>query len=182
MRPLIAALLAILAACSLPMTYVEYQEPGGDFSVQVPSHWAIDERGAFSRKPVGEVWWMGKVVDQHEGIPIGVMLFVRRIDRRSTGTTLAETDALFSGKHPKDVLVQSLEFSGKTARAFNRDYEETLGGGMHGKLRSYPARTAGVAIQTPDAYYVLEYRAVRDQFDKYFPIFERLRSSFKILR
>jgi hypothetical protein len=181
------ALLAVLAACSRPMSFVDYREPGGEFSVQVPEGWQIDERGPFSRKPVGEVWWVGETVDQHEGWPVGALLFIRRLDRnpgkgqeRHVQHVLAETDALFSGGHPADVNVKAAEFSGYPARSFQRAFDETAGGGLHGSTRSHPSRVIGMAIQTPTAYYVLEYRATLKLFDKHLPAYERLTASFKL--
>ena len=183
-------IIAVLAAgCSRPMSFVEYTEPAGEFSVKVPEGWDKSERGPFSRKPIGEVWWVGKVVADHEGWPIGAMLFVRKLDRRPEKTNvrylesmLKPTDALFDGTQPPDIKVQKDHFLGFPMRRIERDYEESTGGGIHGPVKVYPARTRATAIQTPDSYYLIEYRATRDLFERYLPAYERMAASFKLLK
>jgi len=187
MKRLMVVLFAAVAACSRPMSFVQYREPAGEFSVEVPAGWNVNERGSFSKRPVGEVWWAGKIVDQHEGWPVGALLFVRKLDRhpdkgqeRYRRNTLLETDALFSGGQPADLAVKSGDFAGHPARWFQRDFDDSVGGGIHGAVKTYPSRVSGIAIQTPETYYVLEYRATRELFDRYMPAFERLTASFKL--
>ena len=179
--------LLAAAACSRPMSFVEYREPAGEFSVEAPAGWNVNESGSFSKRPVGEVSWAGKIVDQHEGRPVGALLFVRKLDRhpdklqeRYRQGTLLETDALFGGGHPADLAVKSGDFAGHPARWFQRDFDDSVGGGMHGAVKTYPSRVAGIVVQTPEAYYVLEYRATRELFDGYRPAFERLTASFQL--
>lgn len=185
----LAMALALLTACSRPLAFQEYREPDGEFSVSVPVGWQANERGPFSRKPIGEVWWLGEQVAHHEGWPVGVLLFVRKLDRDPDKRNkvyrddyLAPTDALFSGTHPKDVLIEATEFAGYPARKIGRDFDDHVGGGWHGRLKTFPSRMVGVVIQTPNAYYVLEYRAVHDRFDKYKPAFDTLVASFKLTK
>lgn len=187
----LAFTLLLLAACTKPLSFVEYKEPGGEFTVQVPSGWQADERGPFTRRPVAEVWWLGEMVAQHEGWPLGVMLFVRRFDRhpdppntRYRNGTLANHDVLFMDKELKGVSVSKGEHSGFPARwVANDKWIETTGDNLfHGPVKRYPSRLRAVVIRTPDYYYVLEYRAVNDRFEKYLPAFNTLVSSFKLTK
>lgn len=185
-RLLVIAMLA--AACSGPPDFIQYQEPGGAFSAEVPKRWELDERGAFSRRPVGEVWWIGKVSDDHEGWPIGAIIYVRRMEKNPDKRNkiyikwdLADTQALFTQKKfPAGLRVEKSTFLGFDAREFSRDYDEKLGGGWHGKVRIVPARAEGVVLDTPESYYVLEYRATKDLFDKYRYGFVKLKESFRL--
>jgi hypothetical protein len=189
MRLLSLALL-LLSGCAKPLSFQEYREPGGEFSVRVPVGWQMSERGPFSRKPVGEVWWVGELVAEHEGWPLGVMLFVRRLDRqhdpRATAYRkydLAPTEALFGENPPAGkISVTKTELLGLPARLVTNDeYIDTTGDGLfHGPVKEYPSRVRVLVIQRPEAYYVLEYRAVRDRFEKYLPAFETMVASFKL--
>lgn len=187
----LAFVLVLLAGCTKPLSFVEYQEPGGEFVVMAPSGWQADARGPFARRPVAEVWWLGEMVAQHEGWPLGVMLFVRRLDRhpdprntRYRNGTLANHDDLFANKDLKGISVTKGEHSGYPARwVANDKWVETTGDNLlHGPVKEYPSRLRAVVIQTPGFYYVLEYRAVNDRFEKYLPAFEMLVSSFKLLK
>lgn len=181
--------LTILTACSRPLAFEEYREPGGEFSVKVPVGWQLSERGPFSRKPLAEVWWLGEQVAQHEGWPIGVMLFVRRLDRQYDPRAkpyknfdLDPTEALFTETPPKGLTVTKREFSGYPARlVVNDDFAQSKGDNLfHGPVKEYPSRLRALVIQTPKAYYVLEYMAVSDRFEKYLPAFETLTASFQL--
>ena len=176
-----------LFACARAPEFVEYREPGGEFSVQVPRRWKVSERGPFTRRPVAEVWWIGKVVETDEGWPVGAILYVRRLDKDPDkrnkvyiNEELADTKALFAGKHAPDVQTKKSTMLGHESIEFVRDYEEAFGGGWHGKLHHRAARVEGVVIDTPGSYYVLEYRATKELFEKYRYGFMRLRESFKL--
>ena len=53
---------------------------------------------------------------------------------------------------------------------------------MHGKVQTFPSRVDGVLLRSDEAYYVLEYRATEELFDKHHPAFERFKASFKLRR
>lgn len=182
-------MLAFATACSRPLSFVEYREPSGQFTVQTPSDWRVDERGAFSRKPVGQVVWIGEMIDHAEGRPIGVMLSVTRLDRQSDPRAtayrkfhLAPSEELFTGTPPPGMSVTKAEFSGYPARWVTNDDAVQFKGDnlLHGPVKEFPSRVRALVIQTPDAYYVLNYTAVRDRFEKYLPAFETLTASFQL--
>lgn len=186
MRSAALAVLALLAACSKEPDYVEYRDAQGAFTTMAPEGWTPEVVGPFPEWPARKTVWVGAVADEHEGQPIGALYTIWRMDRHPTGKQaryrdemLAATDALFADEAPADVMVAPGEVDGHPARAFQRDLVENLGGGVHGAVRTYPSRISGVAIQTPDAYYVLEYRATLELFEKHLPVFQRMREGFR---
>lgn len=188
MRRLLLGLALLAAACSKPVEYAEYRDPVGAFTVQMPRDWPADSKGPYPEWPAHKTEWIGEVADEHEGVAIGSIYTIWRMSRKPNAQQkryqeqmLAATDALFADEAPPDVMVAPGEFQGHPAVAFQRELTENLGGGMHGKLRAHPSRISGVAIQTPDWYYVLEYRAVLPLFDKNLPVFQNLRATFKPL-
>lgn len=182
----LALALALFAGCSKPLEYAEYKDPAGTFVAQMPKDWAPLAQGPFPEWPARKTEWIGEVADQHESIAIGAIYTVWRMSRKPTKiqkkyaeSMLAATDALFADEAPQDVMVAPGEMLGYPARAFQRELTENLG--PAGNLRAHPSRISGVAIQTPEHYIVLEYRAVLPLFDKRLPVFQRLRESFKPL-
>ncbi|MDX6771067.1 MAG: hypothetical protein SF051_16165 [Elusimicrobiota bacterium] len=184
---LAAALLA--GGCSQKTNYIEHKDAVAGYTVQVPDEWAPVVSGPYPEWPARKTEWIGAVADEHEGIAIGAIYTVWRMDRKPTAkqkkyaeTMLAATDALFADEAPEDVMVAAGEFAGFPAAAFQRELTENLGGGIHGAVRSHPSRISGIAIRTPDAYFVLEYRATKKLFDENLPHFQRLRETFKLAR
>ncbi len=182
------ALLALLlaAGCSKKVQYITHHDVLGGYTVEIPDDWVQNVSGPFPEWPARKTEWVGAVADQHEGIAIGAIYTIWRMDRKPTAkqkkyreSMLAATDALFNDEQPEDVMVAPGEVHGYPARAFQRELTENLGGGIHGELRPHPSRISGVAIQLPDAYYVLEYRATLKLFDKHLPAFQRIRDTFK---
>jgi hypothetical protein len=180
--------MLLAAGCSRQLEYAEYKDPAGGFTAQMPKSWDAVARGPFPEWPARKTEWIGEVADQHEGVAIGAIYTVWKMSRKPTklqkkyaDSMLAATDALFADEAPADVMVAPGEALGYSARAFQRELTENLGGGLHGPVRSHPSRISGVAIQTPEWYYVLEYRAVLPLFDKDLPVFQKLRESFKPL-
>jgi hypothetical protein len=187
----VALIFVHFLGCSRPFYYVDYHEPANEFSVKVPWGWQLSERGPFSRKPVAEVWWLGKMVAQHEGWPLGVMLFVRKLDRHPDARLrkhrpdfLKMENELFAGKRFDGLTVTTGTFSGYPTRlVMNDDWIDTTGDNwMHGKVKEYPSRLHALVIQTPDEYYILEYRAVREHFESHKPAFDTLVASFKLTK
>lgn len=189
MRMRALAVIMLAAGCSGEPNYVPYEDAAGAFRTEVPDVWRAEVSGPFPEWPARKTQWVGAVADQHEGDAIGALYTVWRMERHPTDKQkryrdemLAATDALFSDEAPPDVLVAPGEIAGYPARAFQRELMENLGGGLHGAVRSHPSRVSGIAIQLPDAYYVLEYRATLELFDKHLPHFQRLREKFRLGR
>lgn len=186
MRRTLLAAAVLLAACAKPLEYETYRDPAGAFETEAPRGWTPEVSGPFPEWPARKTQWLGEMADQHEGAAIGAIFTVWRMSRKPTAKQvkyreqmLAATDALFEDAQPEDVMTAAGELAGYPARAFQRELTENLGGGMHGAVRAHPSRISGVAVQTPDAYYVLEYRATLKLFDKHLPVFQRMRESFK---
>jgi hypothetical protein len=186
MRRIALGLALLAAGCSKPLEYAEYRDPAGGFTASMPKTWDANAKGPFPEWPARKTEWIGEVADQHEGIAIGSIYTVWKMSRKPTAkqkkyadSMLAATDALFADEAPQDVMVAPGEFQGHAAVAFQRELTENLGEG--GKLRSHPSRISGIAIQTEDWYYVLEYRATLTLFEKNLPVFQKLRESFKPL-
>lgn len=185
MRLLLAGSI-LLGACSRPIEYATYADPAGAFTVEAPKDWQPEVSGPFPEWPARKTQWLGAIADQHEGTAIGAIITIWRMDRKPTAKQaryrdqmLAATDDLFADEQPADVMTAAGELAGYPARAFQRELTENLGGGLHGAVRSHPSRISGVAVQTEDAYFVLEYRATLALFDKHLPTFQRMRESFK---
>lgn len=186
MRRFALAVLVLASACSKKVEYVTHRDVIGGYAVDIPDHWLQTVSGPFPEWPARKTQWIGAEADQHEGVAIGAIYTIWRMDRnpnakqkRYREQMLAATDALFADEQPQDVMVAPGEVQGFPARAFQRELIENLGGGIHGEVRRHPSRISGVAIQLPDAYYVLEYRATLKLFDKHLPAFQRMRETFK---
>lgn len=183
-------MLLSLSACSRAPKSVVYREPGGAFTVEVPSSWKVDERGPFSRRPIADVEWTAEVVDSHSVGVIGAVVRLRRVDRKPAAPSksyhaeaVEPGDDLFAGKVPKAiggrsaamVATREATLSGLEARRFERDFDDTtLGGPFHGPSRSYPSRIIGVVARAPDFYYILTFKATRGLVEKHRPAFERM--------
>lgn len=193
MRQALAVAVLVVVGCSKPLAFELYREPAGTFTAEVPVGWPKDFDDAFTRKPIAGVSWVGKLVDGGEGRAIGAVIEVRKLWRlkkdhpapkdyeRFNKSVLEPTADLFNGAYPADVLVSDGVLSGLPAKIYSRnEFDQATGGGMHGAVKHHPSRVEGVVLQTPEAYYVLEYRATKDLFDKHRPAFERLKTSFKL--
>ena len=182
MRLFLAALL--LAGCSQKTSFQPFTEASGAFTAELPSNWQRDGHEDLRKTPAAVMTWIAELVDQSEGYQVGTMIHINRFQRKGATpafkkSTLAPTDALFgSGKLPADVSVMTV--SGHPARRLQREFEQNLGGGMHAKKGPFAMRLEDVVIQTPDAYYALEYRSTKDLFDKHHGAFERLLATIRI--
>lgn len=186
MRAALAAAL-LLSACGRGPSYEAYGDPAAGFSTELPKGLKADLAGPFPEWPAKRTQWVLEAADEHEGAVLGAIITIWRMERKAgekqaryRDEMLAATEALFSDEQPPDVLVAPGEFAGRPARAFQRELVENLGGGLHGTPRAHPSRISGVAVETPDAYYVLEYRATLELFDKHLPVFQRVRERFKL--
>ena len=181
-----AAVLLLVAACEKPLTFVAYEPPSKEFSVEVPAGWRLDDRGGFDRKPLAEVRWIGKVVEEQSGEIYGAVLSVRRISRLRKDFAGAKEYATFK----KNVLDKGEQLaSGKAGVPVTRtpdgfrygqQYEAELGGLQHGAVRKLPMQVETIVRRTPAYDYVLELRATRPLFNRYLPALVRLNDSFKV--
>lgn len=191
MRYVLPTLLALMTACA-HTGYETYREASGTFSLDVPRSWKKYRDSDFSRKPNAVVSWYGKIVED-KGYPVGAIVELEKLNRRPDDfpperdwefykkNILEPTDRLFDGTHPSEVRVEEATMAGLPARLFSRSVEQLSGDGpVRGSDKKHPSRIEGIVIQTPDAYYVLEYRATNELFDKYRPAFERMKESFRL--
>ncbi len=182
----LAGILAfLLLGCSRPPVFETYTDPGGDFTLEVPQGWPRGGNADRKPKPVSVVEFIGKADPQDEGIPLGAVLSVSKLYReradipgdeqtfqRYRTNVLEPTDALF--KAPADLTI-----SGRPAREYRRESDHVKAP-FHGGTR-IPMRFEGFVVETPSAYYVIEYRASRENFDQYSFALSRARTSFRLL-
>lgn len=190
MRLFFAVSLMLAAACNKSTSYQSFQEASGQFIADLPVEWHRDGQDDLARRPAATMTWIGAVEAEKEGRQVGAMIHISRFQRKDAPlafkrSTLDPTDTMFGpGPLPAGApsVVIPLSIDGRPARRYRRDFEEILGGGMHGTTNPIPMRLEDVVIETPDAYFVLEYRATRNIFEKHHPVFERLISTFRLAK
>lgn len=191
MRPIIAAAMILASvACAQKTAFQEFKEASGEFSADLPSNWHRDGQEDLRRRPAASMTWVAEVAAESEGQQVGAMIHVSRFQRGGVPagfrkSTLEATDALFgSGPLPPGAPanIATLTVSGHPARRYRRDFAAVLGGGMHKTAGPIAMRLEDVVIQTADAYFVLEYRATKELFDKHYPAFERLAATFRLAK
>ena len=177
--------LMLLSGCSRPPAFEIYTDPGGDYTLEVPREWPKNGNADRKPKPMSVVEFIGKLDPQDEGIPLGAVLSVTKFYRDRAdipGDDQAFQNYRKKVLEPTDILFQSpagFTLSGRAARDYRREYTHVKAP-MHGGDK-IPMRFEGFAVETPMAYYVIEFRATQDNFDKYSFALERARSSFKLL-
>jgi len=200
------ALAASLASCKRAPTATEgdhfqfgsYQDSEGNYRFEAPLGWqpSTEER---VEKPAASVFFRGYEPVNGQEVPIDAAVLVSKLPRRPEffgsredferfrRTTLLQVDALFGppspelqeplrsliAKNTKDITVAGIP--GKT---YHRDYDYVDPKGPPGS-KPLPISLEEIVLKTPDAYYVLEYRARRDLFDKYHFAADRLKSTFQ---
>jgi len=191
--------LSLATACSKPPSFDVYEDPGGDFKLEAPKGWQLWGNAARKPRPISAVMFVGKVEMQDEGMPIGAVLSItklyrRRADypgkdegyRRFRQDVLVPSSVLFG--EPASLLpeamrkmlpqkIDSLQVSGFPARSYGREYEHFTRSHTD---KPIPIRLEDLVVQTPEAYYVIEYRATTTLFAKYHFAAERARSSFTL--
>jgi hypothetical protein len=169
-------ILLMLAAwaCGRPPSFELYEDASG-FSAEIPSGWTRLGDADLTRRPVAVATWVGQVIAEDEGRPIGVVLNVTRISRKRSDLQkgrdwsrykadwLDRSDALFAK-------------SGGDTASFQQGF--MLQNKTHG-LPPTAMRLEDFVIRTNDAYWVLDYRATVALFEKHHPTFARLKASFK---
>lgn len=175
MRRALPLTLALLAcACGKKLTFEPYQDASG-FAAEVPSGWSRIGDADLTRKPVAVATWIGKAIADDEGTPIGAVINVTRISRKPADLQKGQDWA----RYKADWLdrTDALFFKAKgDAASFRQEF--TLGNKTHG-LPPTPMRLEDVVLRTDDAYWVLDYRATAELFDRYYPAFEKLKASAK---
>ncbi len=162
----------------------------------ISDDWRRDGDKDLSRKPVAVVSFIGEVQADDEGVPLGAVINVTRIARAKADVPggdkgfaayqknwLFRSDALFGG--PKDVLPENqkpllaLPISDETvgglkAKVYRQEFTES--NPVHNS-NSVAMRLEDAVVQTPEAYYVLEYRATKELFDKHYPVYQRFKAA-----
>jgi len=174
-----AALVLLGTACRRAPAFAPYADPAGRWSLEVPSGWTPDPGPV--RLPTSGVDFVGALEPQDEGVPLGAVLSVVRHARRRADHPGG--DAAFRG-YETAVLKPARELFGDDGGApaskdFARDYERGPGGPLHGN-KSFAMRAEGFVRRTADAYYVVEYRATRENFERYRYALDRARASFRL--
>ena len=189
-------LLGAAAACTRPLVWQPYADASGDFRSEMPKSWSSYNEPDLMRRPVAVVAFLGEMKTQVEGYPIGAIIQVTRATRvpselpkgdkarkNYTASWLVSPDLLFKGPvealhvDPKKGLpkVSETALGAKMARTYEREYEEFNAVHMP---RPVPMKLVDIVVRTDKAYYIIEYRAPRDLFEKHRPVFERFLKSF----
>lgn len=202
MRPALAAmaLLVVLEGCGRAPVFETYRDPSGAFTMDVPKGWQRDGDPDTTRRPVAVTAFIGQVAVQDEGTPLGAVLYVTRLSRRADHpkgekafrdykrALLEPTAALFSGNRrglteemrkglPQQI--EKLEMGGFPARTYRREFRHF--NPLH-MSEAVPMRLEDAVVETPEAYFVLEYRATADLFEKHYHAFQRARATFQPAR
>lgn len=187
--PVILALLLAVVGCAQKDPFQPFKDASGEFESDVPADWRREGDDDLGRRPAATLTWVGMVAEESEGMQLGAMIHVSRFQRTGVPpgfkkSTLDPTDLMFGpGPFPPGAPpnITTLTVSGHPARRYHREFEVVLGGGLHKTNGPIAMRLEDIVIQTPKAYYVLEYRATKSLFDKHYRAFERLTSTFWLI-
>lgn len=199
MKRFLAAALILATGCARTQEFKTYKDPGGDFSLTIPADWVPEADP--DRKPASVTSFLTKKTIYDEGQPLGPVLHVTKFYRNRSshpGTNedfkayqeniLFPTDILFGASvdllpaHKRSDLtknVRDTRISGIPAKTYQKSFEYTTAP-MHGN-KKFSVKLEDIVIQTPEAYYVLEYRATKELFDKYYFAFEKASETFRLL-
>jgi hypothetical protein len=192
---LLAVAAASLFACSRELVWQRYADASGLVSVDIPKSWPLAVSGDLNRLPVSSLTFVGEEKPQDEGVFLGATIHVTRVARadadmprgepahgRYVATWIAPADVIF-GASPESLPLEARKdlpkvsdatLGGKPAKTYGREYEyvnQVRGIRLWLKL-------VDVVVRTDKAYYMIEYRAPRDTFEKNRPVFERFVKSF----
>lgn len=177
----LSALIAVLtlSACSKKTDgeYSVYKVEAEGVSLEVPTDWR--QFGArwngLGGAPGGPPFtrFIAESDPQHEGVILGAYLSLTQV-KKGTHRTEKE-DMLFKQKLPG---VSPVQFKGFDARSYITEYRYQTGEGEGGI--DIPMKSEGIVIDTPNAYYVLEFRANTEVYDKYRPALEHAKATLTI--
>ncbi len=168
MRRLLLAALVVGIGCKKAPTYEAYRDPAG-FSLEAPNGWPRDPDPAPAGKAVVRTDFIGDPSPQDEGVVLGAVLTVTRMSRTAPAKILESTKALF----PDDAATAA------ESKPFARDYEHGGPTPMHQSAAAVPMHVEGKVFRTPDAFYVVELRAVRSKFEKNRPALTKALATFR---
>jgi len=196
LRCLLLCFAGAMAACRPAPHPISYVDPSGFFRSEIPDSWRRDGDKDLTRKPVAVVTFIGEIQSQDEGIPLGAVINVTRIIRDKADfpggdkgfatfqrNWLYRSDALFGGpqgllpENQRSLLalpVSDETIGGLKARVYRQEYRQA--NPIHNPNVT-AMRLEDAVIQTPRAYYVLEYRATSELFDKYYPVYQRFKTA-----
>lgn len=162
---------ALLCACSKEdgFVYITYEVPEAGASLEAPAGWRrFGARwGGYGGAPGGPAFtrFIAESEPQHDGLILGAYISLTRVDKKRDTTESEE--ALFRGGIPG---VAKTHYGKLDARTYKFEYRYRYDE-EHKPSLDVPMRTEGVAIDAPDAYFVLEYRANEQVYPKYRPAF-----------
>lgn len=172
-------LLHLLGGCSPKseggLAYTRYEVKEADVSLEVPSGWRrFGARwNGYGGAPKGPAFtrFIAQSEPQHEGVILGAYLSLTRVVKKEDRTD--SEDALFSKDIPG---VTKGNFGGMETREYLTEYrykidDETIAG------IDVPMKSEGIVFNRPDAYFILEYRANTQVYDKYRPALDRAKAS-----
>lgn len=174
MRALALLALLLAGACAKKLTFEPYKDASG-LSAEVPAGWSRLGDPDLTRKPIAVATWVGKLVAEDEGTPIGAVINITRISRKPANLQKGQD----WGRYKADWLDRSDALFAKEkgdGASFRQEF--VLKNKTHG-LAPTNMRLEDLVLRTDDAYWVLDYRATAELFDKYYPAFQRLKASAK---
>ena len=181
-----------------PINFGAYQDSDGNFRFEAPMGWQ-PMPGPQSDKTAPSVYFRGFENVGGQRTPVDVAVLVSKLPRnpqafaspeafeRYRRSTLLQVDALFGPASPdlqeplRSLIaknVQDISVAGIAGKTYRRDYDYIDPHGPPG-AKPLPVSLEEIVLRTPEAYYVLEYRARRDLFDRYHFAADRLKASFK---
>lgn len=192
---LLTSVLLTLFGCSRVLVWQRYEDVSGLVSFEIPKTWPLAADSDLKRIPTASLTFVGEEKPQDEGVFLGATIHVTRVARadadmpkgepahgRYVATWIAPADVVF-GASPETLPPESRKdlpkvsdttLGGKTAKTYGREYEyvnQVRGIRLWLKLVDY-------IVRTDKAYYMIEYRAPRDTFEKNRPVFERFVKGF----
>jgi len=159
-----------------------------------PTSWPPDR----SEGPATSVFIRGQEAVDGKEVPVDVAISVTRIPRLAKffasekayddfrRKNLLQIDALFGPPDPelesslRDRIAKEtldVNIAGITGKAYRRDYDYL--DPANPKAKAFPLALEDAVLRTSEVYYVLEYRARRDLFDKYHFAGARLWATFQ---
>lgn len=193
--PLVWAIL-LVCGCSRGLVWQPYSDASGDVRAEVPRSWPSTHDPDLRRRPVAMLTFLGEETPQDEGRPLGALIHVTRVTRlaaempadpkarsRFVDAWITPSDVLFGA--PVESLppearkglpkVSDTSLGGKPAKTYEREYEYV--NRAHGNVDVW-IRLVDVVVRTDKAYYMIEYSAPRESFEKNRPVFERFLKTF----